>query len=118
MDESEIIQRIEKYRLEFHEKNRRRIKTGIICLIAVPLIFLALLMMTGSDRIIFLVLWVISMFIIACYLIYTEYMDFSVDRIVSDITGISPEKPEPRECEDSDGITEDESSDEEYSENN
>ena len=82
--ESAMLERIEKYRNEFHITNRRRIRAGIRCLLIVPLIFLILLLMTGSDRIIFLVLWVISMFLIAGYLIYLEYMDFKVDKMAAD----------------------------------
>ena len=89
INESAMLERIEKYRNEFHVTNRRRIRAGIRCLLIVPLIFLILLFMTGSDRIIFLVLWVISMFLIAGYLIYVEYMDFKVDQMVAHVTGRS-----------------------------
>lgn len=91
-DESAMLARIEKYRNEFHITNRRRIRAGIRCLLIVPLIFLILLLMTGSDRIIFLVLWVISMFLISGYLIYVEYMDFKVDKMVANVTGRSFEE--------------------------
>ena len=90
--ESAMLERIEKYRNEFHVTNRRRIRAGIRCLLIVPLIFLILLLMTGSDRIIFLVLWVISMFLISGYLIYVEYMDFKVDKMVANVTGRSFEE--------------------------
>lgn len=90
--EGEMRRRIEEYRQEFHMENRRRIRSGIKCLLIIPLIFLVLLLMTGSDRIIFLSLWVISMFLIAAYLIYAEYMDFKVDKMVAHITGQSFEE--------------------------
>lgn len=90
--EEEMRRRIEEYRQEFHMENRRRIRSGIKCLLIIPLIFLVLLLMTGSDRIIFLSLWVISMFLIAAYLIYAEYMDFKVDKTVAHITGQSFEE--------------------------
>lgn len=90
--EGEMRRRIEEYRQEFHMENRRRIRSGIKCLLIIPLIFLVLLLMTGSDRIIFLSLWVISMFLIAVYLIYAEYMDFKVDKTVAHITGQSFEE--------------------------
>lgn len=90
--ETLMRRRIEEYRQEFHRQNRRRIRAGIRCLLLVPLVFLIMLLMTGSDRIIFLCLWVISMFLIAAYLIYAEYMDFKVDKTVAHITGQSFEK--------------------------
>ena len=82
-----VLERIENYRHEFHMFNRKRVKAGIRCLLTVPMVFLVLLLMTGGDRIIFLVLWVISMFLISGYLIYLEYMDFKVDKLVAAITG-------------------------------
>ena len=67
---------IMKYEDEIHKANQKRIKAGIKCLIFVPLIFLFLLFVTDSDKVIFLVLWIVSLFIIAIYLIYVEYSDF------------------------------------------
>ena len=40
------------------------------------MIFLGLLFLTESEKAIFLVLWVVSLFIISSYLIYIEYIDF------------------------------------------
>ena len=56
--------------------SEKRIRTGIQCLIWIPLVFLALLFLTESEKVIFLLLWVVSLFIISGYLIYIEYIDF------------------------------------------
>lgn len=72
----QMYHRIMEYEDEIHKANQRRIKAGIKCLIFVPLIFLFLLFVTDSDKVIFLVLWIVSLFIIAIYLIYVEYSDF------------------------------------------
>lgn len=72
----QMYHRIMKYEDEIHKANQKRIKAGIKCLIFVPLIFLFLLFVTDSDKVIFLVLWIVSLFIIAIYLIYVEYSDF------------------------------------------
>ena len=61
---------------QLHAENRRRIRAGIRCLIWIPMIFLGLLFLTESEKAIFLVLWVVSLFIISSYLIYIEYIDF------------------------------------------
>lgn len=61
---------------QLHIENQKRIKAGIQCLIWIPLIFLLLLFLTESEKVIFLVLWVVSLFVLASYLIYIEYIDF------------------------------------------
>lgn len=71
-----MYRRIMKYEDEIHKANQKRIKAGIKCLIFVPLIFLFLLFVTDTDKVIFLVLWIVSLFLIAIYLIYVEYTDF------------------------------------------
>ena len=61
---------------QLHVENQKRIKAGIQCLIWIPMIFLLLLFLTESEKVIFLVLWVVSLFVLASYLIYIEYIDF------------------------------------------
>ena len=45
-----------------HEKNQKRIRIGLRCLYIIPAIFLFLLMVMKSSKIIFLALWIISLF--------------------------------------------------------
>ncbi|MCI9123361.1 MAG: hypothetical protein HFH35_04660 [Eubacterium sp.] len=61
---------------QFHKENQKRIQAGLQCLFWIPLLFLALLFLTESEKVIFLLLWIVSLFILAAYLIYIEYMDF------------------------------------------
>ena len=51
------------YEQEIHKKNQKRIRIGLRCLIIIPLIFLALLFWTESSKIVFLILWIVSLFI-------------------------------------------------------
>lgn len=74
----QIVQQLAAQEKEFHAENEKRIRTGIQCLIWIPLIFLFLLFLTESAKVIFLVLWIISLFFISVYLIYVEYTDFQV----------------------------------------
>lgn len=62
----------------FHNASRKKIKKGLRSLLIVPLIFLILLFMTGSSKIVFLLLWIISMFSIGIYLITIEYVDYEL----------------------------------------
>ncbi len=61
---------------QLHTENQKRIKAGIQCLIWIPMLFLILLFLTESEKVIFLVLWIVSLFLTASYLIYVEYTDF------------------------------------------
>ena len=56
------------YEQEIHKKNQKRIRIGLRCLIIIPLIFLALLFWTESSKIVFLILWIVSLFLLAAYL--------------------------------------------------
>ena len=49
----EIFQKVLDYEQALHEKNRKRIKIGLKCIWIVPLFFLALLFLTGSNKVIF-----------------------------------------------------------------
>lgn len=67
-----------EYEHKIHNRNQKRIRIGLKCIWIIPLIFLALLFWTGSSKIIFLVLWIVSLFAIAIYLILVEYMDYKL----------------------------------------
>ncbi len=73
---SQLFQKLIRDEERLHEANQKRIKVGMQCLIWIPMIFLALLFLTESEKVIFLILWIISLFAIASYLIYIEYIDF------------------------------------------
>ena len=68
-DYEEIFQKVLDYEQTLHEKNRKRIKIGLKCIWIVPLFFLALLFLTGSNKVIFLILWIVSLFALSIYLI-------------------------------------------------
>lgn len=71
-----LFQQLVKEEEQLHMENQKRIRAGIQCLIWIPMIFFVLLFLTDSEKVIFLVLWVVSLFVIASYLIYIEYIDF------------------------------------------
>lgn len=66
------------YENKIHERNQKRIRIGLKCIWIIPLVFLTLLFLTGSSKIIFLILWIASLFGIAIYLIYIEYTDYKL----------------------------------------
>ena len=72
--------------LQFHSGNQRRIRKGMLSLLLVPLAFLVLLFLSDGSRVIFLLLWIVSMFGIAAYLIAVEYIDYEMQNKVKQIT--------------------------------
>ena len=61
------------YERKIHEKNQKRISIGLKCIIIIPLIFL-ILMFSLESKIVFLVLWILSIIIIAVWLIVVEFI--------------------------------------------
>lgn len=85
MDEKGIMEKVLEFRDKAHADNVRKIKAGIKCIFTVPACFLILLFFTGSSKIIFLVLWIASLFIIAAYLIHVEYSDYKIQEMVNSL---------------------------------
>jgi len=71
-----LYEQLSDYAKHLHEMNQHRIKIGLRCFLSIPTIFLALLFMTGSNKIMFLILWIISLFALSFYLIVVEYLDY------------------------------------------
>ena len=89
MDEkkySQLDQALLQEVLQFHSGNQRRIRKGMLSLLLVPLAFLVLLFLSDGSRVIFLLLWIVSMFGIAAYLIAVEYVDYEMQNKVKKIT--------------------------------
>lgn len=89
MDEkkySQLYQALLQEVLQFHNGNQRRIRKGMLSLLLVPLVFLVLLFLSECSRVIFLLLWIVSMFGIAAYLIAVEYIDYEMQNKVKRIT--------------------------------
>ena len=89
MDEkkySQLYQALLQEVLQFHSGNQRRIRKGMLSLLLVPLVFLVLLFLSDGSRVIFLLLWIVSMFGIAAYLIAVEYVDYEMQNKVKKIT--------------------------------
>ena len=82
---SDIMSQVLAFRDNAHAENVKKLKAGIKCIFTVPACFLILLFLTGSSKIIFLVLWIASLFIIAAYLIHVEYSDYKIQEMVNSL---------------------------------
>lgn len=84
----EMYDKLVGYEKTIHEQNQKRIKIGLRCIYIIPLFFLVLLMIVpDSSKLIFLVLWIVSLFAIAVYLIGVEYVDYKLQGKMNEISG-------------------------------
>lgn len=92
----EMYDKLVGYEKTIHEQNQKRIKTGLRCIYIIPLFFLVLLMIVpDSSKIIFLVLWIVSLFVIAVYLIGVEYVDYKLQEKMNEISGCDAQSVSP-----------------------
>ena len=71
---------------DLRQGNRRRIRKGLWALVGVTVGLLALVFISQGSKVIFLLLWIVSMFGIAAYLIAVEYVDYEMQNKVKKIT--------------------------------
>ena len=84
----EMYDKLVGYEKTIHEQNQKRIKIGLRCIYIIPLFFLVLLMIVpDSSKLIFLLLWIVSLFAIAVYLIGVEYVDYKLQEKMNEISG-------------------------------
>ena len=69
----EMYDKLVGYEKTIHEQNQKRIKIGLRCIYIIPLFFL--------------VLWIVSLFAIAVYLIGVEYVDYKLQEKMNEISG-------------------------------
>lgn len=74
-----------------HAQNLKRIHIGLLCVLIIPMIFLALMFITDSNKVIWLILWIVSLFAISAYLIVVEYGDYNLQHRINSITGSDAE---------------------------
>ncbi|MBR4708122.1 MAG: hypothetical protein IKP29_08710 [Pseudobutyrivibrio sp.] len=84
--------RFMSYQQELHEKNGKKIRVGLKVNIFLPLIFLILSFMTKSSKLVFLVLWIVSLFGISFYLLYIEFTDFKLQEKMKEFGVVDEEE--------------------------
>lgn len=82
-----MYQSLSEYENQLHEKNQKKIRVGIRCIIIIPMIFLILMFTTDSSKDIFLILWIVALFALSIYLIQVEYSDYKLQQKLSEIRG-------------------------------
>lgn len=72
--------------LQLHDNNKKRIRRGALVLVLLPFILNGIRILTDSDKIVFLIVWIICMFILSAYLISIEYLDESIRKTLTELT--------------------------------
>ena len=74
----EMYDRFFELQQKVHLDNQRKIRVGLKVNILLPLVFLVISFISNRSKLVFLVLWIVSLFGISFYLLYIEYMDFKL----------------------------------------
>lgn len=88
---SDIYGELVDFQGRLHAQNLKRIHIGLLCVLIIPMIFLSLMFITDSNKVIWLILWIVSLFAISSYLIVVEYGDYNLQHRINSITGSDAE---------------------------
>jgi hypothetical protein len=72
--------------MALHESNKKRIRVGLVLLGVFTVLMILIRLITNSDRVVFMILWVVGMFAISVYLISVEYIDDSIRKTLEDVS--------------------------------
>lgn len=84
-DYQELYDRLLEEVGALHRANQRRIRSGMWALLAVTVGLMILMFLAGGNKVFTLMLWILSMFAVAAYLIAVEYMDYELQKKLRDI---------------------------------
>lgn len=83
---AELYERLFEKGETMHANNKKRIRIGLILLGLLPVILIIIRLLTDSDRVVFLIIWVLCMFAICIYLVSIEFIDDSLRKTLEDVT--------------------------------
>ena len=69
-----------------HRNNKKRIRIGLVILALLPPLLIFIRWATDSDRVVFLIIWVLCMFAACIYLISIEFIDDQLQKTLSEVT--------------------------------
>ena len=82
----DLYNRLLERGMALHESNKKRIRVGLVLLGLFTVLMILIRLITDSDRVVFMILWVVGMFIISIYLISVEYIDDSIRKTLEDVS--------------------------------
>ncbi len=77
-EKEEMYDKFIELQQQIHISNQKRIREGLKVNIILPLVFLIISFISNRSKLVFLVLWIVSLFGISFYLLYVEYTDFKI----------------------------------------
>ena len=90
-DYQELYDRLLEEVGALHRANQRRIRSGMWALLAVTVGLMILMFLAGGNKVFTLLLWIVSMFGVAAYLIAVEYADYELQKKLEYITQMEQE---------------------------
>lgn len=87
----ELYDRLLREVSTLHQSNRRRIRNGMRMLLAVTLGLMLLMFLAEGNKVFTLMLWILSMFVVAAYLIAVEYADYELQKKLEYVTQMEQE---------------------------
>ena len=82
----DLYNRLLERGMALHESNKKRIRVGLVLLGLFTVLMILIRLITNSDRVVFMILWVVGMFAISVYLISVEYLDDSIRKTLEDVS--------------------------------
>ena len=82
----ELYNRLLERGVALHENNKKRIRAGLIFLAVFTVLMILIRYITDSDRVVFMILWVVGMFAASIYLISVEYIDDSIQKTLEEVS--------------------------------
>lgn len=82
----ELYKRLRERGETLHRNNKKRIRIGLIVLALLPVILIFIRWATDSDRVVFLIIWVLCMFAACIYLISIEFIDDQLQKTLAEVT--------------------------------
>ena len=82
----DLYNRLRERGMALHESNKKRIRVGLVLLGLFTVLMILIRLITNSDRVVFMILWVVGMFAISVYLISVEYLDDSIRKTLEDVS--------------------------------
>ncbi len=85
LDLDVVLAEITAFAENMHTKNQHKKKICLRCMMIIPLVFMVLMFTMYTAKVVYLLLWVISLFIFCAYLIIIDYIDDKLARKLNDL---------------------------------
>lgn len=85
LDLDVVLAEITAFAENMHTKNQHKKKICLRCMMIIPLVFMVLMFTMDTAKVVYLLLWLISLFIFCAYLIIIDYIDDKLARKLNDL---------------------------------